>query len=117
MPEEKASDMEPTHQAILQAIAEHRAESAARWSAIERRLDEHGQTLQRIPLIEVDLATNTAITKQYAEDQAFKRGVNARAKVVGVWGAVIATALAIWLSASQIWGHGSKLPPSGIGPQ
>lgn len=109
--------VEPNHLAILQAIAEHRAESNARWEAVDRRLDEHGRILQRLPVVEAGLAASAAITKQYADDQAFKRGMNARVRSATVWGSIVAVALGLWISVNHLFGSGPKLPPPGVGPQ
>lgn len=107
--------VEPTHQAILSAIAAHRAESRERWRTFDRRLDSVEEKLEVIPSMQTELAANTQLTKQYAEDEAFKRGVNRRAKVMAVWAALVGSvlgALATWKAL-----FGGAPPPPGIGPQ
>lgn len=106
-----------TLRAVMLALREHRLESKLRYQDIAARLDDHATQLQAIPAMKAQLEQYTSTITQAAEDQAFKRGVNARLKTVGVWGTVVAIALGIWLSASQLFGHGPKLPPPGIGPQ
>lgn len=111
------ADEPVTLSTVLAALREHRLESRLRYQGIADRLDNHAAQLAELPAMKLELEQYTATIKQYADDQAFRRGVNARLKTAGIWGAVVAAGLGIWLSVSQLFGHGPKLPPPGMGPQ
>lgn len=106
-----------TLEAVMEALRAHRLESRLRYQGIADRLDDHAKQLSALPAMQAELQRNTVMTQEYADDRAFKRGVNARLKVMGLWGTVVAVALGIWISVSQLFSHGPKIPPPGMGPQ
>lgn len=103
-----------TLETVLQVLSAHRAESRVRWKHIADRLDDHAAQLRALPGMKSELEQNTAITKQYAEDQAFKKGMNTRVKVAAIWAAAAGSLLGGAYTIKQFFGGG---PPPGMGPQ
>lgn len=102
---------EPTHQAILEAIAAHRAESKERWRSIDRRLDGVDSRLGALPAMQAELTANTVLTKQYAEDQAFKAGLRKRWQHAGMLAGATAGLVGLWMALKSLFGGGPPMGP------
>lgn len=110
--------MEPTHAAILEAIAAHRGESAARWEAVAQQLKEHREQLGVIPVMQAELAENTRLTKLYAGDLAAREADKQRQEEHGrkarLWGAfagLAAAGLAVWAGIKSLLSSGPPMGP------
>lgn len=104
-----------TLEIVLQVLSAHRAESRVHWKHIADRLDDHAAQLRALPGMKSELEQNTAITKQYAEDQAFKKGMNTRVRVAAIWAAAAGSLLGGAYTIKQFFGGSG--PPPGMGPQ
>lgn len=104
---------EPTTGAIMAALADHRTESRVRWKEMDERLDRITETLAELPDMKRELAENTVITRQVAQENAFKTELRKRYTTVGVVAGTTAALIGLWVTIKSLFSGG---PPPGVGP-
>lgn len=112
--------MEPTHKAILDAVADlkdtlvaHMADSKARGEVVSGQLADHRAQLSVIPVMQHKLDENTALTAALLEKKRFWDGVRQRWIALGMVAGATGGIVGLWMALKNLLGSG---PPPGMGP-